>query len=168
MRFRIARRPHHGRHQQDQGKQECVGARDHGRYDGAERRTERNGHIGSVDLLLAREHGGKPATWHGRRFGHYAVNELAARIIRCWRIAGDAGELAEWVRPVEAALAGMSHPEAEKRADVADAEEDRLQALYRATPCAETARDLLRARAKERAASLDHDREIAARYGIEL
>jgi hypothetical protein len=133
-------------------------------------RSERgdNGHTGSVDLLLAREHGGKPATWHGRRFGHYAVNELAARIIRCWRVAGDAGELAVWVRPIEAALAGMSLPEAEKRADVADAEEDRLQALYRANPCADTARDLLRARARERAASLDHDREIAARYGIEL
>ena len=127
-----------------------------------------NGHTGSVDLLLAREHGGKPATWHGRRFGHYAVNELAGRIIRCWRVAGDAGELAEWVRPIEAALAGMSQPEAEKRADVSDAEEDRLQALYRANPCTETARDLLRARARERAASLDHDREIAARYGIEL
>lgn len=127
-----------------------------------------NGHTGSVDLLLAREHGGKPATWHGRRFGHYAVNELAAQIIRCWRIGGDAGELAEWVRPIEAALAGISQPEAEKRADVADAQEDHLQALYRANPCVETARDLLRARAKERAASLDHDREIAARYGIEL
>lgn len=127
-----------------------------------------NGHTGSVDLLLAREHGGKPATWHGRRFGHYAVNELAAQIIRCWRAAGDTGELAEWIRPIEAALAGISHPEAEKRADVADAEEDRLQAYYRANPCAETARDLLRARARERAASLDHDREIAARYGIEL
>jgi hypothetical protein len=131
----------YGRHQQDQGKRECVGAR---------------------------EHGGKPATWHGRRFGHYAVNELTGRIIRCWRVAGDAGELAEWVRPIEAALAGMSQPEAEKRADVSDAEEDRLQALYRANPCAETARDLLRARARERTASLDHDREIAARYGIEL
>lgn len=127
-----------------------------------------NGHTGSVDHLLAREHGGKPATWHGRRFGHYAVNELAAQIIRCWRAAGDSGELAEWIRPIEAALAGMSQPQAEKRADVADAEEDRLQALYRANPCAETARDLLRARARERAASLDHDREIAARYGIEL
>jgi hypothetical protein len=96
------------------------------------------------------------------------VNELAAQIIRCWRIRGDAGELAEWVRPIEAALAGISQPEAEKRADVADAQEDHLQALYRANPCVETARDLLRVRAKERAASLDHDREIAARYGIEL
>jgi hypothetical protein len=168
MRFRIARRPtmagtsktKESRSASERGSMGVTMVRKGGRSD--------NGHIGSVDLLLAREHGGRPATWHGRRFGHYAVNELAARIIRCWRIAGDAGELAEWVRPVEAALAGMSHPEAEKRADVADAEEDRLQALYRATPCAETARDLLRARAKERAASLDHDREIAARYGIEL
>jgi hypothetical protein len=78
------------------------------------------------------------------------------------------GELAEWVRPIEAALSGMSHPDAETRADVADAEEDRFQALYRANPRAQTARDLLRARARERAASLDHDRLIAARHGIEL
>jgi hypothetical protein len=122
----------------------------------------------AVDAALAREHGGKPATWHARRFGHYAVNDLAAKIIREWRRVGNVGELAEWVRPIESELAGMAHPDAETRADVADAEEDRFQALYRANPCSETARDLLRARARERASSLDHDRSIAARYGIEL
>jgi hypothetical protein len=96
------------------------------------------------------------------------VNDLAAKIIQEWRRVGNVGELAEWVRPIEAALAGMAQPDAETRADVADAEEDRFQALYRANPCPETARDLLWARARERAASLDHDRLIAARYGIEL
>jgi hypothetical protein len=62
----------------------------------------------------------------------------------------------------------MAHPDAETRADVADAEEDRFQVLYQANPCAEAARDLLRARAREQAASLDHDRLIAMRHGLEL
>ena len=60
----------------------------------------------------------------------------------------------------------MPHPGAEHRADVADAEEDRLQAEYRARPCAETARVLLRARAAVRRAEMDHDRELADRYGL--
>jgi hypothetical protein len=71
-------------------------------------------------------------------------------------------------RRFEAALGGMAHPDAETRADVADAEEDRFQVLYQANPCAEAARDLLRARAREWAASLDHDRLIAMRHGLEL
>lgn len=66
------------------------------------------------------------------------------------------------------ALRRSSLPGAEHRADLADAEEDRLQALYRANPCAETARDLLRARARDRLASLDHDRELAERFGLTL
>ena len=93
-------------------------------------------------------------------------NHLVAKIIRTWRTSGDV-ELVEWCRPIEDALAGISHPDAERRADVTDAEEDRLQARYRANPCAETARDLLQARARERLVSLDHDREIAARHGME-
>jgi hypothetical protein len=71
-------------------------------------------------------------------------------------------------RRFEAALGGMAHPDAETRADVADAEEDRFQVLYQTNPCAETASDLLGARARERAASLDHDRLIAMRHGLEL
>jgi hypothetical protein len=48
--------------------------------------------------------------------------------------------VAEWIRPIEEALAGDPLPGAEHWADIADAEEDRLQALYRANPCTETAR----------------------------
>jgi hypothetical protein len=44
----------------------------------------------------------------------------------------------------------------------------RFQVLYQANPCAEAARDLLRARAREWAALLDHDRLIAMRHGLEL
>jgi hypothetical protein len=88
--------------------------------------------------------------------------------IRAWRAAGDLAGLAEWIRPIEEALSGDPLPGAEHRADLADAEEDRFQALYRANPCAETARDLLRARARDRLASLDHDRELVERFGLRL
>ena len=37
-----------------------------------------HGHLSSVDENLAVAHGGRPATWHSRRFGHHAVNQLAA------------------------------------------------------------------------------------------
>src|SRR4051794_39612364 len=69
-----------------------------------------NGHLGSVDETLAREHRGRPSTWHGRRYGHAAVNVLAARIIRVWRRCGNVAELAEWVRPIEEALAPVPDP----------------------------------------------------------
>jgi hypothetical protein len=59
----------------------------------------------------------------------------------------------------------MTHADAETRADLADAEEDRFQALHRANPCAEAARDLLRAGAD---GLVDHDRLIAARHELEL
>jgi hypothetical protein len=82
----------------------------------------------------------------------------------------DLAGLAECICPIEEALSGDPLPGAEHRyrADLADAEEDRLQALYRANPRAETARDLLRARARDRLASLDHDRELAERFGLTL
>jgi hypothetical protein len=130
-----------------------------------------HGHTGAVDEALAREHGGKPATWHSRRFGPHAVNDLAAAIIRQWRTSGNLGELAEWVRPIEEAMAHESHPLPESqmlRAAIADASEDDAEARFRENPCEETARVLLRRSALERQASLDRDRELAATYGIPL
>lgn len=129
-----------------------------------------NGHLGTVDECLAREHGGRPSTGHGRRYGHAAVNVHASHIIRAWRQCGDLAELAAWLAPIEAALAHRPSAEgsARLRAALADEDEDRLEALYVANPCAETARALLRQRAVDRGASLDHDREIASRHGLTL
>jgi hypothetical protein len=44
----------------------------------------------------------------------------------------------------------------------------RLEALYLANPCQETARALLRQRAVDRQNSLDHDRELAERYKLDF
>jgi hypothetical protein len=129
-----------------------------------------HGHTGAVDDRLAKSYGGRASTWHSRRFGPHAVNHLAACIIREWRAAGDLAELAEWVRPIEAALAHLTRPgaSARLRSALADAAEDEAEARFIENPCAETARELLRKRAADRLASLDHDREIASRYDIEL
>ena len=130
-----------------------------------------DGHLGTVDETLACEHGGRPATWHSRRFGPQAVNLLAAAIIAEWRRSGNVAELAEWCRPLEEAMAGAL-PAGEisprLRAAVADANEDLAEASYMECPCAEHARQLLRKRAADRLASLEHDREIASRHGIDL
>jgi hypothetical protein len=129
-----------------------------------------HGHTGAVDDRLARSHGGRASTWHSRRFGPHAVNDLAACIIREWREVGDLAELGEWVRPIEAALAHLTPAAASARlrAALADAAEDDAEARFIDNPCVETARQLLRKRAADRLASLDHDREIASKYEIEL
>jgi hypothetical protein len=128
-----------------------------------------NGHLGTVDASLARENGGKASTWHGRRFGHAAVNVMAARIIRTWRRCGDLAELGQWLAPIEDALAAAPAAGSRQlRAALADAHEDSAEALYLANPCPDTARHLLRSRAADRLASLDHDREIAQRFGLDL
>lgn len=130
-----------------------------------------HGHTGTVDENLARALGGRPATWHSRRFGPQAVNHLAAAIIREWRESGDPGELAAWVRPIEDAMgstlaAGEASPRL--RAALADAAEDDAEARYHENPCEETARALLRRRAADRLASLEHDRHIAELHGLTL
>ncbi len=43
---------------------------------GSNQQQRDHGHTGAVDEALAREHGGKPATWHSRRFGPHAVNDF--------------------------------------------------------------------------------------------
>jgi hypothetical protein len=129
-----------------------------------------NGKTGAVDAALARLYGGRPATWHGRRCGRDAVNRLAAQIIDTWRQSGDQEELAAWTRPIDAALEGVSHPSkaARHKAAMADAVEDEAEARYYENPCLATARALIHKRAADRRASLEHDQEIAAEYGIRL
>lgn len=130
-----------------------------------------HGHTGTVDKNLARRHGGRPSTWHSRRFGPQAVNQLAAAIIREWRESGDPGELAAWVRPIEDAMGSVlagADASPRLRAALADAAEDDAEARYHENPCEETARALLRRRAADRLASLEHDRHIAEKHGLTL
>ncbi|HEU4649541.1 MAG TPA: hypothetical protein VFS33_10815 [Gemmatimonadales bacterium] len=134
-------------------------------------RRGNNGKVAAVDERLSKFHGGRPATWHSRRCGPNAVNQLAATIIREWRATGDVEAVAAWTLPIEAALGAIARPAAGStrlRAALADTAEDDAEARYFETPCEQTARDLIRRRAADRAASLEHDREIAARFGIVL
>jgi hypothetical protein len=71
-----------------------------------------HGHTGSVDAQLARIHGGRESTWHSRRFGPHAVNQLAACIIREWREAGDLAELGG-VGPIH--RGGVGSPDTTRR-----------------------------------------------------
>jgi hypothetical protein len=99
------------------------------------------------------------------------VNRLAAAIIDAWRQSGDQEELAGWVRPIETALEGIGQPggdSARFKAALADAVEDEAEARYYANPCEATARILIRKRAADRRASLEHDQAFAAEYGITL
>jgi hypothetical protein len=129
-----------------------------------------NGKTGAVDEKLAEVYGGRPATWHGRRCGRDAVNKLAAAIIETWRGSGDQEELAVWIRPIEAAIEGIQPglESARFRAAMTDAVEDEAEAKFYEDPCEATARILIRKRAADRRASLEHDQELAAEYGIQL
>jgi len=134
-------------------------------------RKSGNGKTGAVDDKLAELFGGRAATWHGRRCGRDAVNKLAAMIIETWSHSGDCEELAVWVRPIEAALEGTRRTgldSARFKAAMADAVEDEAEAKYYENPCERTARLLIRKRAADRRASLEHDVELAAKYGINL
>lgn len=117
------------------------------------------------DELLARRWGCKPASAHQRKLR--LVRELVD-VVEVKREIGALESLAVYVRPFEDAMGAGAAPDAEKREGMTDGAEDVAQALYRENPCEATARQLLRARAAERQASLDHDRAIAARHGITL
>jgi hypothetical protein len=69
-----------------------------------------NGHLAGVDLQLARDHGGRPATWHAQRCGPLPVNQLCAAIVRVWRASGDLDGLAAWLAPSRLPLGCWSPP----------------------------------------------------------
>jgi hypothetical protein len=111
-------------------------------------------------------HGESAQTWEQRISGDF---KRLALIIGTMRMMGALELLTEKMMPVELALGPGYQPEkALHREATTDAEEDVLQAAYVEKPCEQTARALLRKRATMRAASLDHDREIAARHGLNL
>jgi hypothetical protein len=87
------------------------------------------------------------------------------------RELGELDSLAVWIRPIEDAM-GARLPAGQVarrlRAALADAAEDLAEARFTEQPCEATARELLKQRAADRLASLEHDREIAAKYGLAL
>lgn len=122
--------------------------------------------VGSEDVTLGRLWGCKASTAHQRKL---KVADEAADVIRVKRTAGATESLALWLRPIEEALECRTPcPDPELAASRADAIEDVVEAEWRANKCEATARKLLQKRAIERQCSWDHDRALAAQYGIRL
>lgn len=98
------------------------------------------------------------------------MNVDTARVARELRKRGDLEAYGAWVRGIEEA--GAAGPARTTNCYVtqaeADAAEDCAEARFLADPSEETARALLRKRAADRQASLDHDRELAAAFGLTL
>ncbi len=119
------------------------------------------------DEILARRWGCKPASAHQRKL---RCRDDVVDVIEVKREAGAWDSLISYVEPIANALAHQSSPatDAELRAALADCDEDGAEASYRAEPSDANARLLLRQRARERQTSLDHDRVLAARHGIQL
>lgn len=94
----------------------------------------------------------------------------AADVIAVKRERGADESLAAWSAPIVNALehAPRQVENPQLVAELADCREGEAEAAYNLNPCVETARLLLRKRAVERQTSLDHDRAIAARWGISL
>lgn len=86
----------------------------------------------------------------------------AADVIRLRRAKQDYDGAARYAAPLEEVMAAMPCPEPEKREGVTDGMEDVAQATYRADRTKANLQALLRARASERQASLDLDRELIA------
>ncbi|HYC33077.1 MAG TPA: hypothetical protein VEB59_12365 [Gemmatimonadales bacterium] len=112
--------------------------------------------------------GGSPATWENRMYGLDSHYNRVAQMNTALRAGGHPDRAAEFMTPIEASMGCAPRADAEVREGLMDAHEDAAQAAYRANPCADTARTLLQRRAAERQASLDHDREIAARFNLTL
>ena len=140
--------------------------------------------------------GRRPVWFHSRREPSGTVRPITAAAVayQCHRLFGESAQtweqrlsqdykrialmngvmrqmgaldlLTEKNAPVVLSLGADVRPEAEYRERLTDAAEDCAQAEYERNPCAETARELIRARARMRAAAEDHDREIAERYGL--
>jgi hypothetical protein len=118
------------------------------------------------DEILARLWGCKPGTAHQWKL---VINHRCADVIRVRRERGADESAATYAIPIEVALAHTPVvSQAELRADLADAREDEIQAIYRDNKTSQNAQKLLRARALERQTSLDADREIAVRHGLTL
>ena len=100
--------------------------------------------------------------------GHTPIQERFAILVRAAIALGDHEMYHRLMGPTEMVIDGveMPEPDAEHRADLADAEEDRAQAEYRAHPSPETARALLKARHRDRASSTVHDKAIAEKWGL--
>lgn len=127
-------------------------------------------HRESVDEALARLHGGTPGSWHQKRFGRAPVNIDTARIAAELRRRGDLEGYGRWMLAIEDVTERGACPDVNPHltSAIEDAVEDVAEAQFNARPCEETARALIRKRAADRQASLNDDREIAARFAIQL
>jgi hypothetical protein len=96
----------------------------------------------------------------------------AADVIRLRRAKQDYDGAARYAAPLEEVMSALPCPEPEKREEISDGTEDVRQGEWRANPCEQTLRALLRARATMRQASLDHDRALVAQapaeWGVSL
>lgn len=96
----------------------------------------------------------------------------AADVIRLRRAKGEHERACAYAAPIEEAMAGLSCGDAAKREEIADAQEDVAQGMYRAEPSKQGLQALLRARANMRQSSIDHDRDLIAaapkEWGIAL
>ena len=120
------------------------------------------------DEALGRAWGMKPGSAHQLKL---TLPARLADVVAHRRQAGATESLAAYLRPVEAALEQSPRPattDPQLAAALADCAEDADEARYNAEPSQATARALLRKRAAERLTSLEHDRAIAARWGLTL
>jgi len=124
--------------------------------------------IRQVCEALSDVHGEAPATWENRLCGEASHYRRVGLMNQMLRRGGRDDKVAELMAPIDASVEGEPQPDARLREGLTDAHEDAAQAAYDCNPCIDTARTLLQKRAAERQASLDHDREIAARHGMTL
>lgn len=110
-------------------------------------------------------YGESPQTWEQRLSQWYRG---CAQMNGVMRMMGALDLLTEKNARIVLSLGADVRPEAEYREKMTDGGEDCAQAEYERNPSEQTARALLRSRAQMRAASEDHDKEIAARWGITL
>lgn len=106
-----------------------------------------------------------PATAHQAKL---KAARYAADVIRYRRATGNHDGAARYSTPLEEVMAALPCPEPELREGVKDAEEDRLETIYRLNKCQETARPLILKRMEYLGAMMDDTRRIAAKEGIQL
>ena len=107
----------------------------------------------------------KPATAHQLKLN---AARYAADVIRYRRATNNHDGAARYAAPLEEVLAALPCPEPELRECVKDAEEDRLETIYRMNKCPETARPLILKRMEYLGAMMDDTRRIAALHGVTL
>jgi hypothetical protein len=124
--------------------------------------------VDRVCLMLSERWGDSPATWANRMHGQASDYRQVARMNTVLCEVGMAAKVAELMAPVDASVECLHVATDEHEEAMTDAVEDVKQSAFRADPCVETARALLRCRAQMRKAALADDARIAKMYGLVL